>query len=49
MEEYVFANYGLPIFDATGAIITLNSAGQPVNHSVNVVTITTADEFPNDG
>ena len=40
---------GLPIFDATRAIITLNSAGQPVNHSVNVVTITTADEFPNDG
>ena len=42
MVAYVFANYGLPIFDATGAIITLNSAGQPVDHIKNVVTITTA-------
>ena len=43
------ANDGLPIFYATGAVSTLNSAGQPFDHIRNVVTITTADGLPRDG
>ena len=49
MVAYVFVNNGIPIFDATRAVITLNSTGQPVDHIVNVVTITTSDGFPNYG
>ena len=49
MLEYVFKKYGLPIFDATGAVTTLNSTGQPVDPIGNVVTITTAYGLPNDG
>ena len=45
----MFINYGLPIFDAARSVITLNSVGQPVDHIRNMVTITTADGFPNDG
>ena len=47
MKDWVLANDELPIFDATGAIIKQNAAGSPVNHSGNVVTITTADGFLN--
>ena len=47
MESYVFASYGLPIFEATGAVITLNSVGQPVDHIVNLITIKTSNGFPN--
>ena len=47
MEDFVLANDGLPIFDATRAIITHNAVGWPVNHSRNVVTIKTADGFLN--
>ena len=49
MAEYVLANNGLPIFDTTRAAITLNSVGQPVDHMINVATITTANRFPNYG
>ena len=49
MATYVFEKYGLPIFDAIGAVITLNSAGQQVDHIGNLVTITTADVLTNDG
>ena len=49
MAAYVLTNYGLPIFYATGTVITLNSAGQPVDHIGNVITITTDYGFPNDG
>ena len=49
MAAYVFAKDGIPIFGATGAVITLNSAGQPVDHSINVVTITTDEKNSNDG
>ena len=49
MVAYVFVKYGLPIFDATGDVITLNSAGQIVYHIGNVVPITTVNGFPNDG
>ena len=49
MEAYVFPNYELTIFDITGAIITTDYAGQPVYHIGNVVIITTANGFPNDG
>ena len=49
MDSYTFANYELSIFGATGVVITLNSAGQPVDHIGNVVTITTDYGFPNDG
>ena len=49
MASYVFANDGLPVFDATRAVITLNSAGQSVELMENVVTITTANGFPSDG
>ena len=49
MTAHVFANDGIPIFDATGAVITLNYAGQPVDHIRNMVTITTAYVFTNDG
>ena len=49
MAAYVFANDGIPIFDATRAVITLNYAGQPVDHIRNMVTITTAYGFTNDG
>ena len=45
MEAYVFAKYGLPIFDTTGAVITLNSTGQTVYHIGNVVNITTGNGF----
>ena len=44
----MFVNYGLPIFDATVVVITINSAVQPVDHIKNVATITAADGFPND-
>ena len=47
MAAYVFSNYGLPICDATGDVITLNSTDQPFDHIRNVVTIKTADGFPN--
>ena len=49
MAAYVFANNGIPIFDSTGAVITLNYTGQPVDHIRNMVTITTAYGFTNDG
>ena len=49
MMAYVFTKYGLLIFDTTVAVITLNYAGQPVNHARNVVIITKADRFSNDG
>ena len=49
MAAYVFAKDGIPIFNATGDVITLNSAGQPVDHIRNVVTTTTSGGFPNDG
>ena len=35
------------IFDATGAIITINSSGQPVNPTGNIMTVITADGFAN--
>ena len=49
MEAYVFANYGLTIFDTSRDTITLNSAGQPIYQIKNLLTITTANGFPNDG
>ena len=49
MAVYVFANSGIPIFDATGEVITLNSAGQTINHAGNELTITTGYGLPNDG
>ena len=49
MAAYLFPNDGLPIFDATGDVITLNSEGQPVCHIKNVVTITNVDGLSNDG
>ena len=49
MMAYVFTKYGLLIFDTTVAVITLNYAGQPVDHIGNVLTITTANRFPTDG
>ena len=49
MAVYLFTNNELPIFDATGAVITLNSAGQPVDQIGNVITITTANGFKNHG
>ena len=49
MVEYVLVSYGIPIFDATGDVITINSMGQPVDHSVNVVTILTDNGLTNDG
>ena len=49
MLVYMFTHDGLLIFDSTGAVITLNFAGQTVYHIINVVTITTTDGFPNDG
>ena len=49
MTAYVFANNGQPIFDTTGAVIILNSAGQPVDHVKNMVTITNADGVSNGG
>ena len=49
MDSYVFVNDGLPIFDVTEVVITLNYVGQPVDHIKNVVTITTANGFPNYG
>ena len=49
MAAYVFTNVGLPIFNATGAFITFYSTGQSVDHSVNMVTTTTADVLPNYG
>ena len=49
MVAYVFTKDGIPIFDATGAVITLNSAGQPVDHIRNMVTITTVYGFKNNG
>ena len=49
MAAYLFTNDRLKCFDATGDIITLNYAGQPVDHIGNVLTITTADRFPTDG
>ena len=49
MAVYVFANDGLTIFDATGAVITLNSTGQPVDHIRNVVNIKNAGGLKNYG
>ena len=49
MAAHVFANNGLVIFDATWAVITLNSTCQPVYHIRNVVTITNPYVLPNDG
>ena len=49
MAEYGFKNDGLPIVDSTGAVITLNSRGQPVDHIIKVVTITTDNGLPNYG
>ena len=49
MEAYVFANYGLTIFDTSRDTITLNSAGQPIDQIKNLLTITTANGFPSDG
>ena len=49
MAEYLFANYGLPIFDAAGAVIILNFADQLVDQIGNVLSITTSNEFPNGG
>ena len=48
MKAYVLLNDVLPIFDATRAVIKINAAGPPVNHSGNVVTITTDYVLPND-
>ena len=48
MKAYVLLNDVLPIFDATRAVIKINAAGPPVNHSGNVVTITTDYGFPYD-
>ena len=47
MVAYLFTNDGLPILEATGSVITLNSAGQTVDHIRNVLTITTANVFEN--
>ena len=49
MAAYVSANYGLPIFDATEDIITINSKGQHFYHIINVITTTTVDIFTNYG
>ena len=49
MLAYVFENNGRPLFDDTMAVITLNYAGQTVDHIGNVVTITTENGFPNYG
>ena len=49
MAAYVFVNYGLPIFDTTRTVITLNYAGQPVDNIKNVGTITTDNKFINYG
>ena len=49
MEAYVFANYGLTIFDTSRDTITLNSAGQPIDQIKNLLTITTANGLPHDG
>ena len=49
MAAYMFANDGLPIFDVTVDVIRLNSAGQPVDHIKNVITITATNGFPNGG
>ena len=49
MAAYVLANDGLPIFDATGAIIKINYAVQPVDHAGNVVNTVTSDGLPNNG
>ena len=49
MAAYVFTNYRITIFDATGAVITLYSAGKPVDHIRNVVIITTDDGLPHAG
>ena len=45
----MLTNDGLPIFDATGAVITLNLEGQQVDHIRNMVTTTPGDGSPNDG
>ena len=44
----MFVNDGLSTFDATGVFITLNYASQPVDHIINVVTITTSDGLTKD-
>ena len=49
MAAYLFVNNGLPIFDTTGDVITVNSICQPVEHIENSVNITTAYGFTNDG
>ena len=49
MVAYILENYGQPIFDTTKTIITLNAAGQSVNHYGNVVSITTSYGLTNDG
>ena len=47
MVAYMFENDVVSIFDATRDIIALNSVGQPVDHIGTLVTITTANVFPN--
>ena len=49
MEAYMFINNGMPIFDTNGAVITLNSSGQPVDLIGNMVTITTSYGLPKNG
>ena len=49
MATYVFANNGLPIFEATGYVSTLNSTGQPSYRIGNVVTIKTFNVLLNGG
>ena len=39
---YISVYGGLKIFDATGDVIMLNDAGQPVDHSRILVTIVAA-------
>ena len=48
MAAYLFTNDRLKCFDATGDIITLNYAGQPVDHIGNVATTKTDNGLPND-
>ena len=49
MATYVFTNNGLPIFDATGYVSTLNSTGQLAYRIGNVVTIKTFNVLLNGG
>ena len=49
MAAYVFSKNGLQIYDTTGAVVPLNSAGQNFDHIENVITITTSDGLSNYG